>query len=463
MKRYTISYALLPLLALLLGSCGEDRSGEYYELIATKTWMYNVMKENYLYYQDIPEEGNLNFFQKPSAFLSSAMSSKDQKNGVYFSHVDSVTNTSRAISGKPSFGLECAFLRNNNTGKYYAHVLYVQPESPANDAGLQRGDWILDADGNSLTTSNYSNYISTPTKACSYRVARVTADGNPDTLSVEMPAPRYVNEPSVLLTRNFTTASGKQVFYIMYNSFGKGDEETELKNAFNTGMADAPQYIVLDLRYNPGGYLATAATLATMLAPTESFGQPFVYLTYSDKLNKETSITFDATLLSGTVNFLYEHLYVLTSSSTASAAEALINGLRPYLGDKISQVGGYTFGKNVAQTLFTDSEVAPQLEFWLTTAYASNAKHFNDFATNGLTPDYELAENTAGTLGALGTEQDSLMIPVIYHIENGTFPIQPSADASRAFGGSPNQRGAMRVLYNSVADKPKRALYDVLK
>lgn len=95
MKKH-ISHLIYGWLALmgLLSSCGEDRSGEYYALIATKTWIYEVMQENYLFYEDIPAEEKLDFFKKPAEFLTSAASSKDQKNGYVFSHVDSVLTTS---------------------------------------------------------------------------------------------------------------------------------------------------------------------------------------------------------------------------------------------------------------------------------------------------------------------------------------------------------------------------------
>ena len=73
MKKH-ISHLIYGWLALmgLLSSCGEDRSGEYYALIATKTWIYEVMQENYLFYEDIPAEEKLDFFKKPAEFLTSA-------------------------------------------------------------------------------------------------------------------------------------------------------------------------------------------------------------------------------------------------------------------------------------------------------------------------------------------------------------------------------------------------------
>ena len=460
MSKHTLYSLLLPI-GLLLVACGQDRSGEYYALIATKTWMYDTMEENYLFYQDLPERDNLNFFRKPAEFLRSAMSSKDQKNGIYFSHIDSVFGTSRAFTASyPSYGMECAFLRNSNTGKYYARILYVQQDSPANEMGLRRGDWILDVDSTTLTTSNYETYISKPVQDHLYHIARKDDNGEPDTLYIKMTAPRLVPEPSVYKTRNFTTESGKKVFYIMYNSFQQGDDESDLKAAFNEGMAESPSYVVLDLRYNPGGYVSTAVLLATMLAPSEALGQTCLNMIYSDKQNKVETVKFSPTVLDGTSQFNFEHLYVLTTSNTASAAEAVINCLRPYLGDKLSQVGDYTFGKNVAQSLFKD-EAYPQLEFWLSTSYISNAEGYYDYYANGLAPDHELAENMTDELGELGTEQDQLMIPVIYHIENGAFPIQQTEEDAVSRKGK--KQDNIQVVFNSVTKKPKRSLWHVLK
>ncbi len=64
MKRNILSYLTAACLAALtaLTSCGEDRSGEYYALISSKTWMYQTMQDYYLFYQDLPAESELDFF-----------------------------------------------------------------------------------------------------------------------------------------------------------------------------------------------------------------------------------------------------------------------------------------------------------------------------------------------------------------------------------------------------------------
>ena len=85
MKKH-ISHLIYGWLALmgLLSSCGEDRSGEYYALIATKTWIYEVMQENYLFYEDIPAEEKLDFFKKPASFLLQPHPPKTRKTGMCF-------------------------------------------------------------------------------------------------------------------------------------------------------------------------------------------------------------------------------------------------------------------------------------------------------------------------------------------------------------------------------------------
>lgn len=149
-KRYVHGILGALVAAALVSSCGEDRSGEYYALITTQTWMYETMQQEYLYYQDMPEENKLDFFKKPSEFLSSVVSQKDKKSGSTFSHIDSVYVTSRAASQTPTFGFEGSMVRASN-GSYGIRVLYVQENSPAKEVGLERGSLIIAANNKKST------------------------------------------------------------------------------------------------------------------------------------------------------------------------------------------------------------------------------------------------------------------------------------------------------------------------
>lgn len=448
MKR-TAFYRLIygTVISLTLMACGEDRSGEYYALIASKTWIYETMQQNYLFYEDIPAEESLDFFQPPENFLKNAASSRDQKNGTLFSHIDSV-NVSRALSSSPTFGYEAALIRTGS-GDYAIRVLYTQPGSPAEEAGLKRGDWIIAANNKKIGSGDYSKYVSAPTQSYTFTLGNYNGEGF-DTLGVtEIPAPRYIEETNLMKT-SFITAGNRTAAYILYNSFGADDTET-LQNMFVEIAARQPNDIILDLRYNPGGYVSTSQLLSTLLAPQNAMGQTFLNMTYNDKIAKTESYLFEPSLIPGGTPLAYENLYIITSNNTASASEIVINCLRPYLKERLLQVGTATFGKNVAQSLFTD-EQSPQLELWLTTAYLSNAEGFLDYFDNGLQPDYELAENYAGELGELGTAEDMLLAPVFTRMATGSFPAGEDT-ATETTRSNPN----VEVTHCSISKKPKLA------
>lgn len=435
-------------ISALVSSCGEDRSGEYYALITTQTWMYETMQQEYLYYQDIPEKKSLNFFNKPSDFLNSMVSSKDKKSGSTFSHIDSVFVTTRSTSTTPTFGFEGTMVRAEN-GSYGIRVLYTQENSPAEEVGLKRGDLIIAANNKKINSSDLF-YITSPKEAYLFTMGKLNERGFDTLQTIQMPSPRIVENKNIYKS-DIMEIGGKRVAYIMYNEFGNNDAEN-LKQLFKDIAGQSVDDIILDLRYNPGGYVNIAQLVSTNLAPQEAMGNVFLKMTHNDKINQTDILNFEQSLLANGSPLNYKNLYVITSSNTASASEIVINCLRPYMAGRLIQVGTATFGKNVAQQLYTDEAKAPMLEFWMTNSLLSNAEDFSDYYTNGLNPDYEIAENFKGELGELGTAQDSLMIPIIKHIETGSFPTTETPDAvSRSLDEKPR-------FNNSIDLKPKSAI-----
>lgn len=435
-------------ISALVSSCGEDRSGEYYALITTQTWMYETMQQEYLYYQDIPEKKSLNFFNKPSDFLNSMVSSKDKKSGSTFSHIDSVFVTTRSTSTTPTFGFEGTMVRAEN-GSYGIRVLYTQENSPAEEVGLKRGDLIIAANNKKINSSDLF-YITSPKEAYLFTMGKLNERGFDTLQTVQMPSPRIVENKNIYKS-DIMEIAGKRVAYIMYNEFGNNDTEN-LKQLFKDIAGQSVDDIILDLRYNPGGYVNIAQLVSTNLAPQEAIGNVFLKMTHNDKINQTDILNFEQSLLANGSAVNYKNLYVITSSNTASASEIVINCLRPYMAGRLIQVGTATFGKNVAQQLYTDEAKAPMLEFWMTNSLLSNAEDFSDYYTSGLNPDYEKAENFKGELGELGTAQDSLMIPIIKHIETGSFPTTETPDAA-----SRSLDEKLR-FNNSIDLKPKSAI-----
>ena len=451
MKRLLLhlTVACLAMLASFT-SCGEDRTGEYYALIRTKTWMYQTMQNYYLFYEDLPAESELDFFMTPQEFLNAAASEKDKKNGVVYSHVDSVKTTAstRSLSENPTYGYEAVMLKAPN-GDYALQVLYTQPNSPAEEAGLKRGDLIIGADSMKISSSDYTKYVTNPTAAHLFTLGSYNAESEQiDTIgTVQMPAPRIIEIQNLLKTSLINTGNRKAA-YILYNEFGE-DEIPQWQSLYSQLAAAQPDDIILDLRYNPGGYVSTAQVVGTLLAPQSALGQTMLYMTGNDKLNLTETYTFDTNLLPGGSTLSYQNLYVITSGNTASASEIIINCLRPYMTGNLYQVGEATFGKNVAQALYTNDQY-PQLELWLTTYYLSNADGYKDYDVEGLPADYTQSEPYGGNLGELGTDTDPLMQPILIRMATGSFPTAETATRTLA---SPR----MLVVKNSVAEKRKTA------
>ena len=110
--------------------------------------MYDIMQQNYLWYQDLPSYDDMNLFQEPATFLSNVKSKNDS-----YSFVDSVMETPL-----PTYGFDYSLVRSADIDTAYnALITYVIPGSPAAQAGLVRGDWIMKVD-TSISARNMKPY-----------------------------------------------------------------------------------------------------------------------------------------------------------------------------------------------------------------------------------------------------------------------------------------------------------------
>ena len=109
----------------------------------------------------------------------------------------------------------------------------------------------------------------------------------------------------------------------------------------------------------------------------------------------------------------------------------------------------------MAQQLFTNAE-APGIELWLTTTYLSNSQGYYDYFKNGLLPDFEIEENYGAELGDFGSAEDQLMQPVLYRMENGSFPVVTNPDESEDATTLSRSRTSKHVqlLVDPIARKP---------
>ena len=185
--------------------------------ITTNRWIENTMRSYYYWYGDIPETNKLNFETSPEVFFQSLLSEKDGKDNnqvsgghYYYSTIKKKSASTRAYLGEgPSLGFEFQnwFFTSNN--RYAVSVLYVLPGSPADLAGLRRGDWIHSIDGVAVNNSNIYDLLGSKTVTVgvsdSYRKLFSTR-------SVEL-VPATVKDNPVFLTKvyNDLSTGGKKV------------------------------------------------------------------------------------------------------------------------------------------------------------------------------------------------------------------------------------------------------------
>ena len=250
---------------------------------------------------------------------------------------------------------------SNKDGVYFLIVGYVVKDSPAEKAGLKRGDIIMTIDGADITISNI--YDAFNTAKVSLGIAHLTSDGYLGQVEKEVSlAAVDMWEDPILLAKTFDV-DGKKVGYLIYNSFDVKSMET-LPDVFRQFKADGVEELILDLRYNGGGFVITECELASLIAPYASVAAKDVYQTeiYNDLLTEawkdEDSNTYfdtkfeyksgdyDISVDISDANPGIKKLYVIVSGGSASASEGLIVGLTPYM--DMTLVGERTYGKYCA-------------------------------------------------------------------------------------------------------------------
>lgn len=177
------------------------------------------------------------------------------------------------------------------------------------------------------------------------------------------------------------------VGYLMFTTFVRPGE-AELREAFTQFQQAGVQRLVIDLRYNSGGLLDTAALLGSLI-DADAAGQPLIIETYNDK-NTELN---RARLMYATPEAVsVPEVVFLATGRTASASEQVINGLAPYL--SVRMVGSRTLGKPVGADSWThcDYAIAP------ITFHSLNAQGQGDYFS-GIQPECEVPDDLLHRLG----------------------------------------------------------------
>jgi C-terminal processing protease CtpA/Prc len=229
-------------------------------------------------------------------------------------------------------------------------ILMVYPGSPADRAGIRRSDKITAIDGYSVNRvfhdANLSDYYFEEEKPVTASFILLHRNGT--TSDVNVTKAEY-DVKSVIRTMILTNQNNNtKVGYLLFQSF-VGSSEEELKRAFSIFKEAGVDDLVLDLRYNGGGYVYIADQLSSLIAgwraydvskrEYEIFNQTLFNHKYS-RYNSLTRFIFTQNAIS------LPRVFILTTKNTCSASELVINSLRAKAIDvDVIQIGEATCGK----------------------------------------------------------------------------------------------------------------------
>lgn len=379
----------------------------------------------------------LNSYPNP-ADLFDHLRHPDDRFSVIVSDYDDLQASQQGNSDSNGVDISYIFL-NSGSSEVIGYVRYIVPNSDADGKDIHRGDIVYGVNGQSLffnsETDNNLNLLDPASYTFNLADLTVT-DGvrsiTPNGRNIDLTKTNITENP--VLIASTIDVGPKKVGYLMYNQF-IASFDAQLNGAFASFQAEGVTELVLDFRYNPGGFVSSAIALGSMV--TGQFdGQLFTKFRYNDKIQpqltdaQENRYFVNAISTGAAINSLgLTKVYVITTGSTASASELVINSLEPYI--DVVQVGTTSRGKNEASVTlydsptwtFNNSQLNPNHKWAMQPLISrlENSVGFSNY-TDGLTPDIVIAEDLTN-LGVLGDETEPLLAAALTHIAAAGRPL----------------------------------------
>lgn len=378
----------------------------------------------------------------PDPFFESLLHADDRFSWIVDDYIE-LENSFQGIVA--SNGVEFALLRQSEgSNDLVGWVKFIHPDSYAADKEIQRGDLFTHVNGQELNVSNYQNLLYGDN--LTYTLGMATyEDGNYTLNGVSVELTKEENfQKNPLYQQEVFVIENQRIGYLMYNQFASSFNDA-LNEAFAEFRSESINELILDLRYNRGGSIASCTYLASLI--TGQFtGAIFAQEVWNSKLmayweeNNEESLynRFTNQINDGnTLNSLQlNRVYILTSQETASASELLINGLRPYI--EVVQIGDATVGKNVGSITLYDyidnNNTKNPNHFYAMQPIVlaiANSEGFADY-TEGLDPDIFLKEDRKNA-GILGDTSELLLSEAISQIVG----VDEESSKTRKFDSDP--------------------------
>jgi len=402
-------------LTLLLVVLGTRAPAQDCSVAGQNQSVYQTLKDWYYWYSTLPTV-TPSSYASPEALLEAVRYLPVDKT---FSYIATAA-ASQAFYGDSQY-LGFGFSMKFTTG-YELRVTDVFPGSPAAEIGFDRGSEILTLNGKSIQQTYEDGEWNTiwggEEEGYALDVTFRTAAG--ETRSARF-AKSVVTIPTVPLVQIYDRGDRK-VAYVVFKNFVE-PSYAALDAAFAQAKAASATELVLDLRYNGGGLVAVAQHLGGLIGGDRTSGEVFAQYVHNDKRsNQNNAIRFPRP----SEAFPLSRLVVITTRSSASASELIINALKPFI--PVIVVGDNSYGKPVGQYGF---RICDKM-FWPVSFSIKNALGQGDYF-DGFAPDCPAPDDIGH---ALGDPAEGSLAAALTYVETGACPV-PSSAASLAAGARP--------------------------
>ncbi|QTA87325.1 S41 family peptidase [Desulfonema magnum] len=356
-------------------------------------FVYEIMTNSYLWYDKVPEV-DYRDYASPEALLDaikydtldkwSYITSKE-KFYAYFKYGEYI-----------SMGFGLKYDTNGDV-----RVSFVYKNSPADLAGIKRGEKLIEINEKTvkeIEDSHLWNNVSGPDEV---GITSLLALEDSEGLVRETEIRKERISINTVLYDEILMISGLKIGYLVFKSFIESSP-TELDTVFDSFKQEEIDELILDLRYNTGGKLSVARHLASLIAGDNAAGEIFQKYIHNDKYRDRDYVMY---FTKPPKALDLDRVVIITSESTCSASESVINNLKPFA--DVVLIGRDTCGKPVGMYGydFCDKLILP-IEF--KTANAHNEGDYFD----GIPPTCYSEDDLTMPFG--DTQEDSLQEALNY-------------------------------------------------
>ncbi|MBS1522770.1 MAG: hypothetical protein JST50_17355 [Bacteroidetes bacterium] len=488
-----------------------DTAGTVLDKIKDSVFLY--AKEDYLWYTSLPTYATFN----PRAFTGAdditALTNEvnaisqyainpatsqpyeyyaDAPGEAKYSFIDDGTVSSELNGVHGDFGFAPFYNLINDL-----RVKYVYPGSPADLAGIKRGYQITSINGSTSlaydgpgygNSTNLNFVINAYSNSNTISMTLLRPDGTTLTVS-NMNVSTYTVNP-VLKDTIFDQGNGHKVGYIVFNSFtSDANADPQLDPVFANFAAAGVTDLVVDLRYNGGGYVSTAEHIDNLIVPAAKTNSLMYNTYYNDILTSGKEVLLknqwrkdpssgqdfnygpdyiSYAVANNAVNFAkigqlaVNRVFFIITGSTASASELTINNLRPVM--DVQFIGETSYGKPVG---FFDIDIN-KYQMYIPEFYTQNSAGQGGYY-GGFTPgtaDYPGVSDYDDVTKDFGDPTEGLLAHALNYVKTGTYAVKTqsiqslqakygtfSIAAQTAAAHKMNQHRFSGMIFNNIKKK----------